>query len=161
MNELKKQRMTISMSEENREVFNRLLNYFSNQYDTETLNYSNISNRIFSIFEELFIKESKTDNLSERLNQLKRIKDKNSSDINNQLTLLKNQNDLLTYIILAMSQKMDLNFQVEWKPEFLQSMYTGTDPNQNMMMKKALELIQKDRARGQTIKSTNRNKNGK
>lgn len=161
MNELKKPRMTISMSEENREVFNRLLNYFSNQYDTETLNYSNISNRIFSIFEELFIKESKTDNLSERLNQLKRIKDKNSSDIKNQLTLLKNQNDLLTYIILAMSQKMDLNFQVEWKPEFLQSMYTGTDPNQNLMMKKALELIQKDRARGQTIKSTNRNKNGK
>lgn len=158
MKPIEKRRMNISMSEDNRNSFNNILRYFLSQNSTESLNHSNVANKVFSIFEDLFIKESSTDNLIDRLDQLKKIENSSPSGIKNQLTILKYQNDLLTYILLAVSQKMDLSSKVEWKPEYLQSIYTGTDPEQNKMLKKAAELVQKDRARGQTIKSTNSTK---
>lgn len=152
-----KEKITFYVRKENRKKVEEIINYIENQDGISSDNFSNIMSLVLVTFHDLFIKTSKTENFAQRLRQLKKIQSKDSQDILREINFLKRQQDILTYIALA-NHHIGKNGQ-SYDVAKLESIQTGTDPNQSKLVKRIMDLLKQDIERSKTIKHSNEKNN--
>lgn len=153
MDEQSAKKQTFHLSKETNATYNEILKYLNKQdsLNSTKVNNSNAIKIVLEVFYDLFIKSTKTENLTQRLFQLKKIQPKDVQAQLDNLAFLKRQNDIQTYIILAVFQILSDQLP-NWNPENLQSIYSGEDEKQNELMSKIILMIQEDTERGKTKK---------
>lgn len=146
-------KQTFHLSKETHNLYCEILEYLSKQdsLNVTKVNHSNSLKIVLEIFHDLFIKNTKTENLTQRLMQLKKIQPKDVQTQLDNLSFIKRQNDIQTYIALAVFQIL-VNQLPKWNSEDLQSIYSSEDENQNELMSKIILMIQEDTERGKTKK---------
>lgn len=153
MKKIDKNRITISMSNDDRDNLNKAISYFSKPENGGIHSYSGAATQIINVFVELFIESSPRQiDFKTRLDQLKEIIPKDSQKILAELAIVKKQNDIISYQNLALNQKLGKN--PNWKPEYLQSVYSSRDMEQVELIETIDQLISEDRARGQVVKNS-------
>lgn len=151
-----REKITFYVKKENRKKVEEVLEYLDSQDPSSDDNLSVQMNRILMTFHDLFLSAGKTNNYLQRLGQLKKVQSKDSQAILKEINFIKRQQDILTYLSLAI-------FQVEKKgPDYnvseLESIQTGTDPSQSKLVKRIMEILKQDIERGKTIKHSNERK---
>lgn len=146
-------RVTLYIKEGYRDKYDEILNYMGKLENGSIQNASEAVFEALMAFHQIFI-ESQPDEVDflTRINQIKGIVPKDSQKILADLAIVKKQNDRITYQNLALNQKLGKN--PNWKPEYLQSVYSSRDMEQVELIETIEQLISEDRARGQVVKNS-------
>lgn len=137
----------------------KALDYFDKNFGKSDITY--IVKTALNVFNELFL-ESNNGDFNSRLNSLKKIKDSDTEEITDLLKILNRQQEVSTYIQLAM-------FNLEHDSDYLEknsaviSKLTNTkeyaESAQGKLLSEIISVISKDISKNNTLKNTANTKN--
>jgi|GEM_PF-3545523 len=143
MSKTNDKRQFVYLTDESKIALEEIVDYFGLQDNWNTVKKSAVINEVLVTFYDLFVFGTKSKDYQKRYFQLKKVKPQDSERLLEEVAILKRQQDVSFYTVLALFQALRLN-GLTYNPDSLSSAYSENDADQMKLMFQIQSLIEKD-----------------